>query len=503
MNMNEEQSRVAEFFARLNHTEDIPERIAIINDMFAYLITTKELLKIDMFRTSVWNKIYELEQYAELNDVIARLKPKLLEYGPVVPKPAPISPNLKYIAKGSYGCAVEPALPNEVDGVWKEYPSNISKLFYTKGNYDKLLAKQAMIHNVFGETNDYTISPYMHKFSYKNIPKRVRRNCEIGKKDLHIVRMPNLGISVHKANKESAKYMPILKALPIQTLLQEIMKLCVNVKSLKDKDIIHGDIRETNVMIDPNTGKLTIIDFDWLLPTRQFLLEYSFGFYNNPPEALMTDRVRNLERIHIHEDFFDELDSDGETQEYIHQSNLYKYREDLGVTLDKYTLTDANMENLSHIVELSATANTAGGSRYYNNYMDRNSYDENNSNRNNYYPPADPTEILLKEEIVKTFDSYGLGITLAALLYAIYPEEFKAESNKPIHSLIHTIVKPMIALEMKDRMNIDTAISELETLQASLVAQGGVRSSKSKRKSKSKTRSTKPRRRQNTRKNRK
>ena len=479
----EEITKVAELLKAANDARGIPAKIEKSRDLFTYLLTTSEVLKNALLRKALWLKSYEFETYPELIDVCQELQEKLLTYGPAEPRPlgkAPVSPNLRYIAKGSYGCAIGPALPNIVSGSWKTYPSNVTKLFYDKHNYDKLLAKQPMIHNVFGKINDYTIHPYIHKFTYRNIPSKVRANCDIGSQDLHIVRMPHLGTSVHDTTKDSAKYRPILKAIPIPTLLNEIMKLFGNVKTLRDKNLIHGDIRETNLMIDPNTGKLTIIDFDWLLPKDTFLAEYGgFGFYNNPPEALMVDRIANLERIGFDGVFFNELNSDGEAQEYIKHSNRYKYRDDLGLRINASTIAIANMKNLKYIPDLIKL-------EYANNTT----------------IDIALKETVLKQNMIKTFDSYGLGITLAALLYVVYPEEFTAESNKTIHSLIHTIIKPMIALEMKDRMGIEEAIGKMETLQASLAgaseaAEGGGN------RIRKKTRSANRRKLRKTRKNRK
>jgi serine/threonine protein kinase len=102
--------------------------------------------------------------------------------------------------------------------------------------------------------------------------------------------MPSLGIDVTHLDRfdaDTRRFRDYLKRVPIITILEQIVKLFEQLNRLISNNHIHGDIRDTNVMLSKE-GKITIIDFDLLEPLNDFLDNYGFnmGFYSNPPETL-------------------------------------------------------------------------------------------------------------------------------------------------------------------------------------------------------------------------
>ena len=132
----------------------------------------------------------------------------------------------------------------------------------------------------------YSVYPYQHAYSKENIHSSdalARRFPHINTP--HMLRLPNLGYSffdilrrpdlIEKASNISYK------------IICQQMLDCMNVvKAIGIDAKVHGDIREMNVMLQPDTGVMTIIDFDFFSLFSDFLGKYHQFFYPHPPECL-------------------------------------------------------------------------------------------------------------------------------------------------------------------------------------------------------------------------
>jgi serine/threonine protein kinase len=109
----------------------------------------------------------------------------------------------------------------------------------------------------------------------------------VGRDEIFGLRMPHKGVSVKHLIEKGI--IGSLRAVPIQIIMDQVCKLIHQIKHLVASGYIHGDIRDTNILVDPGTGIFTIIDFDWFDPKATFFSEYfgNFGFYSNPPETLL------------------------------------------------------------------------------------------------------------------------------------------------------------------------------------------------------------------------
>jgi serine/threonine protein kinase len=209
---------------------------------------------------------------------------------PPPPTPSPI----KFLGKGSYGCAVKPALPNmNPKGDWVQYPDNITKIFFDKNNGLNAVESQTTIKELL-KNNSHRINEYKYDiYTPYYLPENTRKLCfgeNTSKYPAHIypVRLPDLGKSIADLDANTIKK---IQRVNVFTILEQMNKLVQQVNDLYNKGYIHGDIREPNVMIKPETGLMTIIDFDWLRKKEVFFKDYyhALGFYNNPPESLMTE----------------------------------------------------------------------------------------------------------------------------------------------------------------------------------------------------------------------
>jgi serine/threonine protein kinase len=282
--------------------------------------------------------------------------------------------NYKILGAESFGAVISPALPNTENGTFVNYPGNVTKLFYHSDDKEKLVGKIPNIKRLFKSDPSYRINNYTHKYKYKNLPDDIV--SELEKKayikpdfEIHAVRMPYLGIDFKDSKLEREKEK--LQRIPVLKIVSEIVKLFSQTLSLYREDWIHGDIRERNIMINPDTGVMTIIDFDWLKPFDDFYDKYSFGFYSNPPEFLL--------------------------------------HHEAGDDIETYVLDNLN--------QFKAYFKLLGYDRKSLKHMFRKANEENERLKDEEY--GDQYDFFM--DSLNTFDNYGLGLSLQTLFSHLYP----------------------------------------------------------------------------------
>ena len=197
------------------------------------------------------------------------------------------TPPYKLLGKGTYGVVFEPALPNvNAAGNPVEFPGYVTKAFFEKKEYNKALTNApALARDVPALHIPY--NAYTRKVQLENIPRRIRKAATLrGRRGdpMYLIRMPHKGYSIMDIGKSPTMLAKIV-ALPVEVKVREIYKLMNIVKALGDAGYVHGDIREPNILINPDAGTMTIIDFDLLKPTSEFAATFPVPYYHIPPEA--------------------------------------------------------------------------------------------------------------------------------------------------------------------------------------------------------------------------
>jgi hypothetical protein len=216
--------------------------------------------------------------------------------------PAPLKH--EFVAAGGFGLVLKPALPNinPATGAEVEYPGNVTKIFYTEEELNSALRSMGELERLMGgrnrahEAHPYRKSYRVRNFSSKEYNRRILST--LTSKALfpgnyaHVLRMPDLGIDVSRIGSAELDQ---LRQIPFQTILEQIRKVFFQIQNLTSNRYIHTDVRETNIMIHPLTGTISIIDFDWLKPYDVLFEEYfpNFGYFANPPECLLLKRFPN------------------------------------------------------------------------------------------------------------------------------------------------------------------------------------------------------------------
>ena len=402
------------------------------------------------------------------------------------------------LGSGTYGTVVSPALQNTIDGVATNFPGNVTKVYYEQSAYDDAVSKIPLISTVMGENAGHRMNRYTKKYTGKNLKDKLHiTNTDplfyISNTDpLYILRMPNLGKDFSSVNT----YVDIVRATPLMTIFEQILKLFNQTNTLKTSGYIHGDIRESNIMFNPRDGTMTIIDFDYLQPIDIFDDKYgeNYGFYSNPPESII---IRNLLAIKKPSHIWKIKTEEWSEQQFRSFNNFYKAT---GVS-DESKLRDdikiINEENTKYIEEVAH---------------------------------MDPTDAA-KRVMLPTFDSYGLAITLLEFLIVVYtPRVFAdelstrtidqlrselvsigvtkrgvaytaAELNtyaKALLSIVNTVLRPMALGYARNRIDIGEGLrraqeimTELQRdLAASTSAGGARRTHRSRRNRRNKPRRT-------------
>ncbi len=195
----------------------------------------------------------------------------------------------KRLGMGSYGLVVTPSFKTKNN-------TKVTKFMFNKKSYKNALNTSKRIKRNLPSLNMY-FEPYPNAHTLSNVEKN---NAQLGKilkalqpgmrntNEIYPIMMENLGISFADLN---STHVPALTRLSIRTILEQYQKLAAAVLELKQKGYIHGDIRETNMMIDLTSGIIKIIDFDWLMKVNEFKESYEAQFYSHPPELIFAKDV--------------------------------------------------------------------------------------------------------------------------------------------------------------------------------------------------------------------
>lgn len=311
----------------------------------------------------------------------------------------------KVLGKGGFGVVFTPAMNNiNATGTRKSFPGHVTKVFFKEEAYKKALRDaEELKKKVPALAIPY--APYEHPYKLKEIPASViatlTRDDVGGVKrgdPAHMLHMPNLGVSIHDFLKSLPLRTTYQRSVPFEKTVQELYKLMTIVKAIGEAGLIHADIRETNVLVNPDTGDMTIIDFDLLSP-KESMSRKLRPFYNRPPELLYMSGFISKLFLSI----------------YLGSNQRYDPTLELPRASDMYQLEDvykpywpAFLEPLDDMLDESV--------KQYNRVLDT------ITDTFERYSNAERKEELnqLTAKTADTVDSYGLAYTLALFCMGIF-----------------------------------------------------------------------------------
>jgi len=288
---------------------------------------------------------------------------------------------------GAAGCVVNPALPNGE----REFPDQVTKIYFDRPTMtsEKAASRAVAVNEKVGKMGfERLVFPYKNKLKMENIPTKTNSDCMLGARvagrTIGVTRSPNLGIDFYQlfdiftnsqspGQEEATATMDRVRTLPFETIMKGIGEMLKALVILNTNKKIHKDVRLENMMFNPTTGIIKLIDFDemidmdremiddWKIPSR---LMTAF-----PPEmALWNSKDSNAFDVSVNKKIdylldpktsFTKCTKKAEKLEIIDlfTLRLTTWKRQLGVLTDMYK-TQNTRKSIAYLFELSK--NTPG-----------------------------------------------------------------------------------------------------------------------------------------------
>lgn len=353
---------------------------------------------------------------------------------PLVSRTEAVQPPIKskFIKRGSFGCVVRPALPNKNNDGWHEFPAYITKIYSNDITAEKAQQNSKKIQEIMGENAGLVVHKYRHPYTVGDLPTNIKSSCKIfdwynkDKNSISVLRQKNLGIDVIDF-RENSEAIREYRSLPISKFIEQVQKVFHQVNNLVSKGYIHGDIRETNFLINPITGDFTIIDYDWLFPYEIFFRDYPIGtFYSNPPESLLYENYETLP-----------TDLNPNNPHFLRKLGIKK-------------LEDLQRNYSDYYSNKYKTKPTIFFEYVLRKIKENQLYLRSIGILNKYQ---------FKQFLCKTFDVWGLSLTLIIFLEVIWPSDKPTEVQK-----IYELLKASLDFDLRRRKNLVDIIAEIDKI---------------------------------------
>lgn len=173
----------------------------------------------------------------------------------------------KEIGSGSAFTVIRPAPYNINNGKHINCSGKVCRITKYKERFNKTIKRSKNLSGFIPEE-----IPYKRKFKAKNFPTIFR--FENPNTEVHMSYMNNLGLTFHQVanpyfgpyrNSDPNRNSEIIKKLnhiPVETYIMEILKLFKQFKYFEDIGLRHGDLHAANILINPENGIITLIDYD-------------------------------------------------------------------------------------------------------------------------------------------------------------------------------------------------------------------------------------------------
>jgi serine/threonine protein kinase len=359
--------------------------------------------------------------------------------------------NTKPVGKGTYGLILQPALPNlKANGTTENFPDMVTKLYFRNNSLKEAIESGKKIYELTGNEG-HKVSEYTYKYKPRNIDNSLKdkllSNVEVNIDNIYdqfkpipMIRMKNLGIDMRHDNLKTA--IGKLSEIPATTLLEQVLKVMKQIEIFVTTNYIHGDVRPPNMMINPDTGVITIIDFDLFEPVPAFM-NNNVGFYNRPPENYISDFLLYLPDILYITDF-------NLFKTTIEQNDKYKGR----YTLDHYII---NNNKHIHRIDDQLTKDKLIEILYHNTKYFVDKYLVGKGHAIDTTPP-DTIRAEWAKMILPYFDAFGLASSLLELITTV------GYKDPAIISLRDNVLWKMVAWKIDERIDIFEAVKRVEAI---------------------------------------
>jgi serine/threonine protein kinase len=216
-------------------------------------------------------------------------------------------PPYEVLGYGSYGAVLQPALSNiNANGKPVEFPGMVTKIFYKEKDMEKALSDAKVLRDKFPSVA-IEYSPYKKKYVLSDFytqPAVMRAllsgisGTDPNTAALHAIRMPYLGESIAFIARDR-NLLKHYYALSPEKMIVQVLKMLYIIEALIQSGYVHGDVRDANILVNLETGELTLIDFDYLSTFDDIFRKFDSAKEWLPPEIIffMQDDGRTLETL--------------------------------------------------------------------------------------------------------------------------------------------------------------------------------------------------------------
>jgi serine/threonine protein kinase len=385
--------------------------------------------------------------------------------------------NSKVVDAGSFGIVFYPALENDAEnGSPVENPGKVTKLFYTKAGYDEAIKIGRNLQERLPDVA-YNLKPYRRKFKYSDFS----RNADFIEKyhghermpntELYALGMPYLGTDLLNILRSRDLHNRFL-ALSDEAIYKAILQLFYDVKSFKDADLLHGDIKMENILFNFDTATFQLIDFDFVDDWDRFKgrrqgftrdgtpRRICLGYH--PPEFYVATITRKKLKKALEKIQMINIRTNPDLQEvkYIHEYGRFVdydrafNPDELPAYAHMFQYGNIVPDIMDQVIWLAKKGSVSAGDKY-SKYMNI------NAGRSRFLGEDDKVK-LFHNRCKETFDSYCTGLALFSMLTFIDFHNRRSERFKPI---VKEILMPMISRKfITERITIEEAIAKLGAL---------------------------------------
>jgi serine/threonine protein kinase len=265
-----------------------------------------------------------------------------------------------------------------------------------------------------------------------------------GNTNLPVIRMPYLGIDLYAALNEDN--IELVRALSISTIMIQCHELIRQIDVIRRHKMCHGDIKMDNIVIDPKSGKMTLIDFDFFETFIDVYTLYNKIIVRNmqkkdkdipqciPPEFLcmkaMGDGI----------DFNNDIRINPFYEKYCDNTNMDVFLTYIGKDGKKY-FKESFKNNKKYISPMFFLITENGGNTV------------RNAN--------------ISDNIMNYFDFFGFGIAMTLFFSRLYPINepiYKNKSERDAYHKMRTLLMNMCDFSIENRPRPDNVLEEMEQI---------------------------------------